>query len=385
MNTYTPGDVLRIAKRQHNHKRAYLLVDPLQAKHIPVSPSSALAMMKALGTKLARTYTDCRLVIGFAETATAIGAAVASCFAEDCIYIHTTREDIPKIADWILFLEEHSHAAEQKLCGDALAAWIRNTGQIIFVDDEISTGKTLLNMVEQLRGRFPLLREKQLVAASIINRLSEEHASRLSRAGITAECLVKLPLEDYTQLVRPIQTSAAADLMQPGLPDAGFIPVPQEQVLPDPRVGTEIGRYQAGCIHAAERTALFLRHSIAPGSRLLVLGTEECMYPGLILGQLLERDTGAAVYCHATTRSPIGIAAERDYPIRTGCRLHSFYSPDRETYIYNLAQYDTVIVVTDPGRELKTPLRELGKALRDQGCGKLFVTDLARNRSTAGL
>ena len=38
MPEYTRENTLRIAKRFHNRKRTYLLVNPLQAKHIPVSP-----------------------------------------------------------------------------------------------------------------------------------------------------------------------------------------------------------------------------------------------------------------------------------------------------------------------------------------------------------
>lgn len=373
MINYTPGDILRVAKRQNNHKRTYLLVNPLQAKHMPVSPSRSLEMMGALGAKLAQAYPNCRLVVGFAETATAIGAVVASSFPDDCVYLHTTREKVPGITDWVRFLEEHSHAVEQMLCGERLAARIANTEQLILVDDEISTGKTLLNMVEQLRDRFPLLREKEIVAASVLNRLSEENEARLSQAGITAECLVKLACEDYEALVRPIQTEAAVDLTGLALPDADYFDVVQEQAPPDPRTGTEIGRYRAGCLGLAEAVIHQLQGRVTPGGRLLVLGTEESMYPALILGRQLERELGAEVSCHATTRSPIGIAQEKGYPIRTGYKLHSIYSEDRETYLYNLARYDAAVVVTDARRDLGRPARELGKALWDHGCETLFL------------
>ena len=81
MTEFTVADTLRLAKRFNNPKRSWLLVNPLQAKHIPVSPGAALAMMRELGERLSRRYPECGLVIGFAETATAIGAAVAGCLA----------------------------------------------------------------------------------------------------------------------------------------------------------------------------------------------------------------------------------------------------------------------------------------------------------------
>ena len=79
MHPYTAADTLRIAKRYNNPKRSYLLVNPLQAKHIPVSPAAALEMMGALGDQVAAKYPEARLVIGFAETATAIGAGLPLC------------------------------------------------------------------------------------------------------------------------------------------------------------------------------------------------------------------------------------------------------------------------------------------------------------------
>lgn len=161
MPDYTSNNTLRIAKRFQNLKRPYLLVNPLQAKHIPVRPAAALDMMGTLGDLLARNYPETRLVIGFAETATAIGAVVAERIAPECVYVHTTREAFPEAGHWIEFLEEHSHAVEQKLRGDQLPEWLANTDCVILVDDEISTGKTLMNMVRELREQYPAFSEKK--------------------------------------------------------------------------------------------------------------------------------------------------------------------------------------------------------------------------------
>ena len=90
--SYTKETTLRVAKRYRNAKRAYLLVNPLQAKHMPVSPTEALAMMRTLGAGLRQEFPGARLVLGFAETATALGAAVASRLGPDCAFLTTTRE-----------------------------------------------------------------------------------------------------------------------------------------------------------------------------------------------------------------------------------------------------------------------------------------------------
>ena len=72
MSVYSISNTLQIAKRYKNPKRTYLLVNPLQAKHIPVSPSESLTMMTKLGELLRSKYPNSNLIIGFAETATPI-------------------------------------------------------------------------------------------------------------------------------------------------------------------------------------------------------------------------------------------------------------------------------------------------------------------------
>ena len=74
--------------------RPYVLVNPLQAKHLPSVPSATLEYFARLGDKVAATCEGERvLVIGFAETATAVGAVVASA-VENAVYVHTTREPL---------------------------------------------------------------------------------------------------------------------------------------------------------------------------------------------------------------------------------------------------------------------------------------------------
>ena len=45
---YTEKELVRIARRENNNKRNYLVVNRLQGKHIPVRPCEALAMFRAL-------------------------------------------------------------------------------------------------------------------------------------------------------------------------------------------------------------------------------------------------------------------------------------------------------------------------------------------------
>ena len=371
MRPYTAADTLRIAKRYNNPKRSYLLVNPLQAKHIPVSPTAALEMMSALGGQVAARYAEARLVIGFAETATAVGAAVAAQLGEDCVYLHTTRE--PLDGDWILFQEEHSHAVEHQLSAEHLEEWIDRSPAVVFVDDEFSTGRTLINMVRQLRARYPRLAERQLAAASLLSRVSPENLRQLAAAGIACECLVRLEEQDYEGMVSSISVEEA----QPPAPG----PLPEIRTLrtaaplPDPRRGVTMGAYRACCGAAADELLSALREELPRQGSLLVLGTEECMYPALAVGAAAERmGLAARVRCHAATRSPIGVCRDPGYPIRNGVRLPSFYGGDRKTYLYDLEDCDAALIVTDaPKAADSAALPQLAAALGRMGCRRVFL------------
>ena len=90
---YRESDLIRIAKRENNKKRNYLIVNRLQGKHMPVSPGKAFELFDELADVVKREYKEERLLlIGFAETATAIGARLA--VRLDSFYMQTTREEI---------------------------------------------------------------------------------------------------------------------------------------------------------------------------------------------------------------------------------------------------------------------------------------------------
>ena len=365
--SYTKETTLRVAKRYRNAKRAYLLVNPLQAKHMPVSPTEALTMMRTLGEGLQQEFPGARLVLGFAETATALGAAVASRLGPDCAFLTTTRE-AGEGPGWVRFLEEHIHAAEQKLWGGDLDALLQETDTVLFVDDEISTGKTLRNMVAQLTRRWPALGEKTLVAASLLNRVTPEQEEALADAGITCRCLVRLPQEDHTAQVADWTVTEAPPAVPQNLSFRQET-LPGEGLL-DPRKTLRIGAYDSSCQAVAE---VMLSRALGPVDTLgktLVLGTEECMYPALRLGERLER-LGAEVCCHATTRSPIGLCDAPGYPIRSGWKLPSFYEEERTTYVYDLKEYDTVIVLSDTK---KTDLRAIQALASVLTCKQLIYT-----------
>lgn len=375
MKIYTESDILRLGKRHNNKKRTYLLVNPLQAKHIPSSPKDSLDMMYTLGDKLAAKYPDAKLVIGFAETATAIAAAAASRLSSECIYIHTTREDLGN-RNFIEFYEEHSHAAEQKLYSENLEKYISDTNEIILIDDEFSTGKTLLNIVRQIREKYP--DTKKIIAASIINRLSKTNSNKLLSAGIECEYLVKLPEIDYTDTVKNIDISPPLNISDRGFDTAKTNIINLSESCLDPRFGLKIGEYKKSCEKFADDIFSELSDKIYEKDSVLVLGTEEFMYPAVITALKIQ-DAAKNVKCHSTTRSPIGINNSNGYPAQNGYQLPSFYDTDRISYIYNLKKYDKVIILTDGRNNIPNALNTLTAALAAYSNENIFFVNGGRN------
>jgi hypothetical protein len=286
-----------------------VLVNPLLAKHLPVSPSSALDCFEKLGRQIAALCRGERvLVIGFAETATAAGAGVASAL-EGAVYVHTTREDYENglVAD---FFEEHSHAKNQSLylCGEYadLSAFDR----VIFVEDEITTGKTILNFLQSVGYGG-----KIIVSALVFNGFDESVF-----AGYDAEffCLQKV----------------------------GYIHYLEFEGLSNPRLGVKIDEYNKECMDLAYKIAAAVDESDINDKDMLVMGTEEFMFPALVLGSELEKKA-KSVKTQSTTRSPLLPQDAEGYPLYSRSAFPSVYDNTRTTYLYNLEKYDTVIILTD--------------------------------------
>lgn len=358
MKNFSVDEVLTLAKRFNNTRRNYLLVNPLQAKHLPTRPSAALEMMDALGLKVAKNFPDARLVIGFAETATAVGAVVAKNLSDDCFYLQTTRENYD--GTFVEFLEEHSHAPEQKIFAENFSELIAATDEIIFVDDEFSTGKTLLNIVRQLKKIFPALADKKICAASIINRISAENLKKFADENIFCVSLVKLEKNFDANKFSVTEAKTVA-------PNKNFT-VYTRNFIENPRFGIKIGDYFRQCDAVGNFVEEILRREQISGE-ILILGTEEFMLPAIVAGRCLEKNF--SVVTHSTTRSPIGVSRDENYPIRDGFKLRSFYDSARTTFIYNLRRYDAAVIVTD-AENFADGLTDLVSALKIHGVDKIF-------------
>lgn len=380
---YTEAELVRIAKRENNTRRKYLVVNRLQGKHIPVSPKEALQMFRSLAELIKEAYPSERLLmVGFAETATAIGAAVAiECQAA---YMQTTREVIDGV-DYLYFSESHSHATEQKLVKTDLDKIIGKTDRIVFIEDEVTTGNTILNIVRLIQKTYA--QPVSFAVASILNEMNEEALENYKNLKIPVHYLVKTAHDTYTEIAEQYQADGTCHICtKPQEKEVEQQKEVQQQIemqqtkeAQQPIEVQEIsGWINARRLHTADTYKQACEQlwqeiqqkygytkytkETETGRRILVLGTEEFMYPALYVGAKLE-EAGYTVRMHATTRSPIAVSKEEKYPLHTRYELASLYDKNRTTFVYDLAEYEEVLVLTDAQKQETEGWESLQRAL----------------------
>ncbi len=297
---------------RRNPRRSHLLVSRLLGKHLPVAVSDVLDAGRALGSLVPPGA----MVVGFAETATGLGHAVAA--ACGGTYAHTTRRPLPPDVVPVRFLEEHSHAAEQAFA--VRDPDLLTSGPLVLVDDEVSTGRTAANLARALG------RPDHLLAALLDTSgtaLALEHGAVSLPAGL-GERVASLAAE--TPVPPPFSGPAA--------------PVTWYDVDP---VTTAFG-WTTGDDAALHKTAAEIAAALpVPGdATTLVLGDEEHLW----LPQLVAAALGPDVRTSSTTRSPAIVLDVDGYPLRSALSFPSSYSGD-PAFAYNVRGFDHVVLVSD--------------------------------------
>lgn len=170
--------LLGLALRR-NPKRAHLLVSNVLGKHVPQSPAVVYGAGYGLGERvrelLGEEQAARAVVLGYAETATGLGHSVADGVGR-APYLHSTRRPVASVAQAGGFEESHSHATSHLLLPED-PALLAGDGPLILVDDEFSTGNTVLNTIRELHERYP--RDRYVIVA-LVDMRSEPDRERLS-------------------------------------------------------------------------------------------------------------------------------------------------------------------------------------------------------------
>lgn len=309
---------------RRNPKRAHLLVSHFLGKHIPVDPRAVYGVGLKLGQVVAEALAgESALVLGYAETATGLGHAVADML--DAPFLHSTRRSVPGVRPVGGFEEEHSHASGHLLLPED-PELLAGGRPLVLVDDELSTGRTAANTIRALHAAHP--RELYVVASLVDvrgedrNALMEALADELSIGIVVAAgCpgTISLPPDVLARAERAIATHAGSAV--PAREPNAVLTV-LEDVWP---VGVrDGGRHGFG--HDDRRQSAIAARGVAArlaeqplGERVLVLGCEELMHAPLLTAVTLAgwAADSQSVQFSSTTRSPVLAIDEPGYAIRT--------------------------------------------------------------------
>lgn len=416
----TLHDLVGLAVRR-NPRRAHLLVSTVLGKHVPTDPRLVYGSALLLGRLVHETLTgegppqpagdllaralrgepdaapalrdlllshpvqSDAVVLGYAETATALGHGVADALGE-AVYLHSTRRTIPGVSLYGGFEEEHSHATSHLLLpipNDLLST----SGPLVLVDDELSTGRTIRNT---LRALHAVHRRSHYVVAALIDLRGD--ADRAAMEALAAELNARI---DVVALATG-RVELPLDILAAGQELVADIEAAQERSEHAGPRG-HVRRVELGWPHGVPdggRHGFTVRHRellekalpgmagrVAEGlpagtSRVLVLGFEELMYTPLRVAEGLADLLGDVdVRYSTTTRSPVLAVDDAGYAIRNRVVFPAHDDPvdgAGERYAYNVDQgFDAIVVMVDEAGD--TTLLEEGLLRELAGLGTEVV------------
>jgi adenine/guanine phosphoribosyltransferase-like PRPP-binding protein len=357
-------DIIQVEHRSGNPKRDYLFVNRIQGKHIPCNPKFTISMCKKLASKVSEKLdADTKvLVIGFAETATAIGELVALNLPQAQYVMHTTRENVGK--DLLEFQEEHSHATEQ-----FLSVWdntnskdfINQFDYILFVEDEISTGNTILNFIKAFRSLDLEGTELKFGVASICNWQDESRIEQFKSHNIDRYYLISGELKDVNAKMniehksKPIIINIEDSLRYFGFENERLGRKVEKSFM-ESDINTVVNQLEQSYLKTIPVDSL-------KGMTARVVGTEESMILPILVANELQSRFGISTICHSSSRSKIDVINSMFDTVQTGIKsrhnIPSMYDNDRKTYIYNLNKYTDMVILISDGKYTEDRIEDL--------------------------
>lgn len=322
------------------HAFAYKIKDAIQSKQLANVVEQSLAQPIHLEKKT--------VIIGFAETATALGHAFFEKFTGKVQYVHTTREHLVDVEPVVTFEEEHSHATSHRVYADA--SLFEGAEEVILVDDEMTTGKTNCNIIRQLQQRYPHIKKFTVVA--ILDFRSQDAEAMMQTVadelGISIQSVALYKSTFTIQETAPLieQGDAIANEATAAYEMRSFEKelhaslqmrdsYSAETVVQQANYYSYSGRFylnttqQKQLRHDVQRVAETLKQ-LRTGGPCLVLGTGEFMF----VPMSIACEMGEDVKFHATTRSPI--YANEQSLIYNKFEFQSAEFPGITNFLYNI-------------------------------------------------
>jgi hypothetical protein len=290
---------------------------------------------------------DSSLWIGMAETATGLGYGVFEAAhregLQNGLFMQTTRYHLADV-DRLEFEEAHSHATDFFLyypTDPTHKQRFLTADTLVLIDDEISTGKTFLRLIQAYQKVNPALRKVFIV--SLVNFAHPDDRRYLeTESGVAVEwvCFRQglLSFEDsYNAAIDAISVNASSNnaCKKHLLAWQGRLGITEPVVL------------------QADASSHF-KTTKEDNRPILVLGTGECNTPAYLLGRALATQ-GLKVKVQSTTRSPIHLGNE----IGLICQFEDNYEDGIANFIYNMNPADYREIILCHETPLNAPLLKL--------------------------
>ncbi|AOK60822.1 phosphoribosyltransferase domain-containing protein [Burkholderia ubonensis] len=336
-----PSALFGFAERR-NPKRAFLFVSKVLGRHIPVSPSVMSASFERLAAEIPADLPGPVLVIGMAETAVGLGAGVhraLSATRPDTVYLVSTRHPLGTEL-FARFDEEHSHASAHLIhmpVEPEVREMMLEARSLVLVDDEASTGKTFVNLHRALVEAG--LTKIERVVTCVLTDWSAGAVGKAIGESATSVSLMKGSYRFHEDPCAPL----------PDMPDVGAVSVGEWRLSPR----NDWGRL--GVRNVEDTLAPDLQ--VAPGEKIIVIGTGEFVWRPFLLAERLKR-AGADVHFSSTTRSPIALG----HAIEHALSFPDNYGLGIPNFLYNVkpGQFDRVLICTEtPAQALPAELVEI--------------------------
>ncbi len=301
-----------------NKKRGFFFVSKVLGKHIPTTPSLMKSTYQELANLIPKSD-EKTLFVGFAEAATALGQGVFEVFnSSNAFYMHSSRF---KTSHKVLlsFKEEHSHAPSHIFYAPqnkSLQELLENITRIVLIDDEVTTGNTANNLIEEFKEILPKVKTYTLI--TILDWSSKKY----DNFDIYSLYKGKFSFEKNDKEFSSNIKSEAQNILS------------IEKIIP-----YNFARYGTKKLNIDVKK--YIKLEDFRNKKVLVLGTAEFMYAPYLLAKYLE-DNGIETYFQATTRSPINI----DGTITSQITFKDNYFENIDNFLYNVMdrEYDKVIV-----------------------------------------
>ncbi len=331
---FTLDDLTDYAARQ-NPKRGFLFVNKLLAKYWPSKPQAMAQMHQYLAQSLAGSIQGSSVFVGMAEAAAGLGQGVYEAYLNqatrsDHLFIHTSRYLLADICK-LDFQEQHSHAAQFYLyvpLEPLLQQSFLTAQNLVLIDDELTTGRTFVNLIRAYQRVNPQL--QRIIIVSILNFVDHERQQQMQQQlGVELQFISAL----------------AAEVNFVSNPDYRYTNIPNVQSQPHCKrqhLSLTAGRLGIQGHLEFDATPLeTLLQSWHKEQSILVLGTGEFIHVAFLMGRYLEQQDWD-VSIQSTARSPL----LKGEAIKEKMEFKDNYADNIPNYLYNVRadQYDHVII-----------------------------------------